>query len=473
VLESRPTILQVLECRGLFGGLTAFEDLESWQPWLTFLGALYGLPLDKAQQRRFCEHTGRKRYDPPEGGFKEAVCIVGVQSGKSRIAATIAAFEGLTCPRQEDGTNVYALVLAQDLRSAGRAIFSYTTAPFESMPVLAHKVVNKTAASIELDSGIVIASYPCRPASIRGLRARVIILDEFAFYVGEPGATDQEMLRAARGRLATTGGRLIVISSPYGQAGALYDMREKHWGKDDSPVLVWQASAPEMNPTLPKDYLERMKAEDPEAYESEVLGNFRSGTSNPFDRESIAAVTVDGPVELAPAQGIPYAAFADPSGGRSDAFAIAIGHQLPPDGRAVVDCIRKWEPPFNPTGVVAEAAGLLRRYGVVDVWGDKYAGEWPREAFGEHGINYEQCSAPKSDLYLSFLAAVNGQRVELPAEPELQAQLVSLERKRGSSGRDKIDHRTGGHDDVANAVAGLCTMLLSEGGSAAPSFMWI
>jgi hypothetical protein len=473
VLESDPTILQVLECRGLFGGLAAFEDLDSWRAWLTFLGALYGLPLSKPEQKRFCEHTGRKTYDPPEGGYKEAVCIVGVQSGKSRIAAAIAAYEGMTCRQQPDGTNVFALVLAQDMRAAGRAIFSYATAPFESMPVLENMVVNRTAASIELENGAVIASYPCRPASIRGLRACVIILDEFAFYVGEPGATDQEMLRAARGRLATTGGRLIVISSPYGQAGALYDMREKHWGQDDSPVLVWQASAPEMNPTLGRDYLERMRIEDPEAYRSEVLGDFRSGTSNPFDRESLQAVTAEGPVELPPAPGIPYAAFVDPSGGRSDAFTLAIGHQLPPDGRAVVDCVRKWDAPFNPTGVVAEAAGLLKRYHVGDVWGDKYAGEWPVEAFAEHAIGYETCDAPKSDLYLSFLAAVNGRRVELPADPELMTQLVGLERKRGSSGRDKIDHRTGGHDDVANAVAGLCAMLLSEGGSAAPSFTWI
>ncbi len=31
-----------------------------------------------------------------------------------------------------------------------------------------------------------------------------------------------------------------------------------------------------MNPTLPADYLERMEADDPEAYRSEVLGEFHS-----------------------------------------------------------------------------------------------------------------------------------------------------------------------------------------------------
>jgi hypothetical protein len=32
-----------------------------------------------------------------------------------------------------------------------------------------------------------------------------------------------------------------------------------------------------MNPTLPADYLERTEQDDPEAYRSEVLGEFRAG----------------------------------------------------------------------------------------------------------------------------------------------------------------------------------------------------
>jgi hypothetical protein len=49
--------------------------------------------------------------------------------------------------------------------------------------------------------------------------------------------------------------------------------------------------------------------------------------------------------------------------------------------RIVVDCLRAWTPPFNPSGVVAEAAALLKTYRCSTVTGDRYAGEWPREAF--------------------------------------------------------------------------------------------
>ncbi len=85
------------------------------------------------------------------------------------------------------------------------------------------------------------------------------------------------MLRALRPTLATTGGKLIVISSPYGQAGALWELHRRNFGRDDAPVLVWQATAPQMNPTLSADYLERMQQDDPEGYRAEVLGEKQAG----------------------------------------------------------------------------------------------------------------------------------------------------------------------------------------------------
>ncbi|TMA58326.1 MAG: hypothetical protein E6J75_05625, partial [Deltaproteobacteria bacterium] len=48
----------------------------------------------------------------------------------------------------------------------------------------------------------------------------------------------------------------------------------------------------------------------------------------------------------------------------------------------------------------------------------------------------------------------NSGRVELLDHPRLVAQLCGLERRTAWGGRDSIDHGPGGHDDVANAVAG-------------------
>lgn len=44
-------------------------------------------------------------------------------------------------------------------------------------------------------------------------------------------------------------------------------------------------------------------------------------------------------------------------------------------------------------------------------------------------------------------------------------QIVGLERRTARSGRDSIDHAPGGHDDVANAVAGAIVLAASKRGS--------
>lgn len=454
------SILDALHDRQLFGASPAFHDLSTWRPWLVFLSAAYGLQLDAEDEALFKRCTGRTSYAPPPGGWPEVVCIVGRQAGKTRVAALLAAFEAALAEPCRDGEK-YALLLAQDWRAAIRASFSYIRSLLDASPILRREVTRETADTIDLANGMRIATYPCRPSSVRGLRARIVLLDELAFFrSGEGLAVDAEMLRAVRPALATTHGKLVVISSPYGQSGTLWDLHRRHHGRDGSPVLVWQADAPTMNPTLPADYLQRMAEDDPEAYRSEVLGEFRTGLSLLLDPEALERCVVPGRLELPPVGGVAYRAFVDPSGGRADAFTLALAHVE--SERAVVDVVRAWRPQFNPSGVVAEAAALLRSYNVQRVTGDRYAGEWPREQFRAHGIAYDVAEKPKSDLYLDLVAHVNGARVELADEKALLRELRMLERKRGASGKDRVDHPPGGHDDLANAVAGVAGMLLTR-----------
>jgi hypothetical protein len=162
-------------------------------------------------------------------------------------------------------------------------------------------------------NGVQVVAYPCRPAGVRGLRACIVVIDELAFFLTSDGRpTDTEMLRACRGRLATTSGKLIILSSPYSQSGALYELHRKHYGREESPVLVWQASAPAMNPTLRTDYLARMAQDDPEAYQSEVLGQFRPGVATFLDPDVLAACIDAGVRERPPRPGVPYVGLSMP-----------------------------------------------------------------------------------------------------------------------------------------------------------------
>lgn len=259
---SRITLDDFLTSPHLGGASEAFRDLEPWRPWLAFARALNGEPLTDAEHDLFQRCTSRT-YDPPEGGWHEVACAVGRQAGKTRLASAVVAYTAAMHPPVRDG-HLHALLVAQDARAAQRTAFSYVNSIFDASPALSAMVVNRTADTLELENGIRIAVYPCRPAAVRGLRAIVAVCDELAYFRStEMLPVDREMLRAVRPTLATTGGRLIVLSSPYGQSGALWDLHRKHYGRDDAMTLVWQASAPTMHPTLPVDYLARMEQDDP------------------------------------------------------------------------------------------------------------------------------------------------------------------------------------------------------------------
>lgn len=124
--------------------------------------------------------------------------------------------------------------------------------------------------------------------------------------------------------------------------------------------------------------------------------------------------------------------------------------------------MREVKPPFSPESVTAEYADLSKQYGIHTVTGDRYSGQWVREQFEKNGITYEPCEQAKSDLYRELLPRLNSQRVELLDIPRLRTQLVGLERRTARGGRDSIDHGPGGHDDVANCVAGVLTLVGDE-----------
>jgi len=441
-------VVTALRDQRLFGGL--FQG-KSWEPWLAFLKAFYGLPMSPDELSIFQRFTGRQT--PRQGGYQEAVVIVGRQSGKSRVAATIGAYEAAQAVLGKT-PGLYVPLIAQDMRGAQRALFGYVSEALETSPALAGEITRKTATEIELSGRVTIGVYPCRPASVRGIRSACALVDELAFFTATDGRPqDAEMLRAIRPSLATTGGRLLILSSPYGQSGALYELHRKHYGQEDSSTLVWQAAAPEMNSTLSDDYLHRMKITDPDAYRAEVLGEFRPGVSTFLDPDALNDVVDAGVRERAPEDNQTYHAYVDAaSGSGKDSFAVGIAHK---DGElAVLDVIRTWSPPFNPSGVIAEACDLLRRYHVREARGDRYAPGFVAEGFRANGISYRPADKVTSEQYLELLPLVNAGSVSILDDARLLRELRGLERRRGTTGRDRVDHPRGQHDDAAVACAG-------------------
>ena len=110
---------------------------------------------------------------------------------------------------------------------------------------------------------------------------------------------------------------------------------------------------------------------------------------------------------------------------------LAIAHKARPDDRIIIDAVREMRPPFSPTVVVDEFAELLKAYDVTKVVGDHYGGEFVKEPFRKHGITYELCKQPKSDLYRDLLPSLNSGQIVLPRHDRLVAQICGLERRTG------------------------------------------
>ncbi len=156
-----------------------------------------------------------------------------------------------------------------------------------------------------------------------------------------------------------------------------------------------------------------------------------------------------------PEPGLEYRAFVDMSGGSNDDAVVAIGHR-DSEGRAVLDRILNQgpAPPFDPNKAVERFVAALKEYRCASVTGDRYAGETFRRQFEERGITYRLTEMTASQLYEALEPALNGHRVVLLDAPDLEQQLLGLVWRGG-----KIDHQAGEHDDWANAVAGVMSLL--------------
>jgi hypothetical protein len=437
-----------------------FKKPETWSAWLAFLKAAFSLKLNDSERAIYTQCTGRT--DLPAEGFNEAWLCVGRRGGKSLVLALIASYLATACdwsPYLVGGERGTVVIIAADRRQS-RVIYRYILALLKET-TLGNMIERETNESLDLNNGITIEILTASFRTVRGYTLIAALCDEIAFWSSdEHGANpDKEIIAAIRPSMSTIpDAMLLCASSPYARAGMLYETHQRHFGKADDPILVWQADTKTMNPTVPDRIIQEAYAEDPARAAAEYGAQFRTDVESFVRREVIEACTVHGRNELPPVKGVAYFGFVDPSGGSSDSMTLAIAHRDEWSEKLILDAVREVKPPFSPTSVVEEFAGLLSSYGIATVTGDRYAGMWPQEQFHSHGIEYVPSPKTKSDLYLDMLVLLNSGTAELLDIPRLASQLQGLERRTARGGRDTIDHGPGGHDDIANACAGALTM---------------
>ncbi len=443
----------------LLGG--AFRDRSTWVAWFAFLRAMFGLPLSADELAIYQECTGRS--EAPDGPAKEGWLVCGRRAGKSRCLAFLAVY--LTCFCAWDdclalGERGTLLIVATDRRQA-RVIFRYALALLNAVPSLAAMITRETGEIIELSNGIAIEVATASFRSIRGFTLIAALFDEAAFWRSDDSANpDTEILTAVRPALSTTGGLLLVASSPYAKRGILWNAFRRYFGKPGS-ILVWRAETLRMNPTVPREIIDEAFEADPAAAAAEYGAQFRDDLELYISREAVDAVTDFGVIERPYQRGMIYSAFMDPSGGAHDSMTLAIAHNE--NGIGVLDFVAEVKPPFSPDEISKDFAEICRAFCVSSATSDRFGGAWVSERCLEHGLTLEAAEQPKSQYYVQLLPLISSRKVRLLDSKRLSDQLVSLERRTGrGTGRDVVDHAPGGHDDVSNAVAGVLVKVAGE-----------
>ncbi len=431
-----------------------FKKPETYRAWQAFLAAMFGLPMTDEQLDLYRKHTGRS--EPPTEAQREAWMVIGRRGGKSFHMALIAVYLACFFDYREylaPGERATVLVIATDRRQA-RVILRYVRAMLDNIAVLKDMVDRDTADSFDLNNFSTIEVGTASFRSTRGYTYAAVLCDELAFWRTDDAAEpDYAILDAIRpGMASIPTSMLLCASSPHARRGALWDAFKRYWAEDDAP-LVWKAATREMNPTIPQSEVDRALERDHASAMAEYGAEFRADIEQFVNIEVVEACVSTGVRERPPVSTISYRAFVDPSGGSNDSMTLAIGHT---EGeRVILDCMRERKPPFSPEAVVVEFAQTLALYRVREVEGDRYAGEWPREQFRKKGIAYKLCEKPRSDLYRDLLPMLNSETADLLDSDRLVNQIVGLERRVSRGGKESIDHAPGGHDDLANAVAGV------------------
>jgi len=141
-------------------------------------------------------------------GDMSTLVLCGRQVGKTTAAAAAAVVEMMADER------AHVVCVSPSLRQSQEL---YTRIARLVDVVCADQVERSSAISVRLKSGAKCVSLPASEHTIRGLSAVTLLLED------EASRVPDELYAAVRPMLATTRGRHVMMSTPWGPRGHFYD----------------------------------------------------------------------------------------------------------------------------------------------------------------------------------------------------------------------------------------------------------
>jgi len=197
------------------------------------------------------------------------------QTGKSTTAAVLALHEALTRP------GALVLILAPAERQA-KELYSKLAGFYRA---LGHPIPADSyrRLGVELANESRIEALPGAEKTIRGFSAVDLLL------VDEASRVTDELYHAVRPMLATSGGRLVLLSTPYGKRGVFFEEWEGGMGWERYEVRAEEC------PRIPASFLEAERQALPDwIYRQEFGCEFVETADQVFGFDLVsAAITND------------------------------------------------------------------------------------------------------------------------------------------------------------------------------------
>lgn len=201
------------------------------------------------------------------------------QVGKSETTATLATHTAIY------GPGAIVLLLSPSLRQSG-LLFQKVKRRLKDLGDDFADITTDNALSVRLGNGAEIHSLPGKGETVRGFSGvTLIIVDEAAFIA-------DDLITAVSPMLATSGGRLILLSTPFGKRGVFYEewaQAERTERTGGVPAYARFAVRAEECPRIPAAFLAEERRKLGVLYMQEYGCQFLDVVTALFRTEDVAA----------------------------------------------------------------------------------------------------------------------------------------------------------------------------------------
>jgi hypothetical protein len=420
----------------------------------------------------------------PARARRVLVAVCGARGGKTYTLGALRLLHlavTVSLATMAPGERAVGLIVAPSLKLAAQCM-RYVSGAIGQSAELSACVVSDTAEAIVLDLpggrvSIESAAASSGGISLRGRSLVGAVLDECAFFKdGDYKVNDVELFRAAAPRVLP-GGQTILCSTPWAEAGLLYDefvanhpnpkcaapncVTEGHPHRAmaaHAPTLLLRDNAPEIASVVESE-TERDSVNASREYGAKFL---TIGTGLFFDSGAVgrcARAELVMPAARSPRSMPSVLSVGGDLGFTSDS-ATFVCIERTAAGVRMVDYVElrptPESGPLKPSAVYAAGVAMCKRWGVFHVVADQYYSQNAKEEFWKERIAFIETPGGqegKGDMFTVTRRYVHEGRAELPNDARVLKQFREVQSRPVPGGGMSITSpRKSGHGDIVSST---------------------